>query len=101
MSKLSDGENFLGPDYSGLDTSKILTGAEWAGSLKEPVVNWSGDMGYQEGQQITVIARSDEKTGAQDFYLHEGNVEVPEGVVGMTWKKIYELRGGKWQIVNE
>ena len=101
MSKLSSGEEFVSPDFSDLDSSRKLTDAGWQGSAKEPVIDWKDNLGFLEGQQLTVIARNDQKNGVQDFYNHKGDVEVPNSVVGVLWKKVYQLHDGKWEMIKE
>lgn len=91
-------------DFSSLDTNRHFIEAGWQGSAKEPVFNWDlsqDGFGSQEGDQYTVVLRRDKSKGTEDYYNHKGDVQPPQGVVGVQWKKVYTVRNGKWELTKE
>lgn len=57
------------------------------------MLNWPTD-NFNEGDRHTVAYVN------SNYYNHEGEVELPDGVENVEWKKVYELKSGKWEAVE-
>ena len=96
MSETPQGENEN--RFSHLETNQKFIENGWKGSALEPVVEWPV-ADFQEGDKYTVVLRN--APGYQDYYNHEGDIELPGEVEGVEWRRVYELREGQWEVVKE
>lgn len=83
----------------GIDINHEFINSGWQGSAKEPVISWPASA-FPEGEKFTVVLGKENHHGHHVYYSQRGDVEIPQRVAHVEWKKVYEIKNGKWEVVG-